>query len=641
MRIWNVGYLVAWLFVPITILLIFSLEGVALQIQVSKDYVVLGSGGDVPRNQDKRSFKFIIQDLPIENNFADWTEEWDCNNCKPSIKEASVSGMWNVVMGEAIEDYKFYWKGSGTHQAEGEFSTSNLYNRLAKYPDLLKRYKDVKPRFKIRFNVAVEDIEYGMNDPNFTKEVSSDLFMVGRSGEFADLSVPSSPTWEKFFTNIGGHWEEGVMVENVNAYKKIFSKAQKISVNASIFDIEWPQSVIEGIVKEYERREGIETEQKEEEERQENTDETEDDFWAGDEDEKEGESAENDGFWEGKSNTDSEPDKKEESEGFWEGEAASSGSDDLSNVFSWVIYQNQMKEKRVEIKESDYVPNDSRERNNWEHMKLLHFELIEEHLPEVKSDTKKYLRIIDYKECGFYFASQSWWARWGGDIYFADGKKEYGEVSKGEFISYSGEKFFNWNMEGKYSEVRHRDEDQRSNSKPFCFQSPNGKQHIIIPSFDDRSLQTRPEMEVYEGFYLFDFKGNSPTNGYIKFYYVSPDKNFFTQYKRSTHTLYSDIPNRSEIDAYKELFEYAKSKEEYDNYGIFIGLKNYQTDSEYQSWQYGHEVYNLEFDILSAEDYSVIDIYRINSKVRWFLKEWDRINTHLNDDLDGYTDLAK
>ncbi len=314
----------------------------AFQLPVPKDYTVLTQNSGEVSREEKKAFKFILKDVRIDPDYSGaMLDKWDCN-CKPGIKKASVSVMWNVLMGEAIEDYKFYWEGTGHYQGEGAFGVSNLYVLLEKYPDLLKRYiNDVIPRFKLRFSVKLQDPEYGMQNPGFTKVVSSDLFMVGKSGKLADVSVSSSPGWEKFFTRPDGvRLLDGELERDVKKLKPQFMKSRKITVYAEIFDLEWPRAIIEAIVEEYERREGL---LKEEETEKDSRDTEEDGFWTGEEEEEDGSEEEKraegeDDFWKGdndKKETEEEDsywrgegmEKAQRKEGFWDGTSPQSLSD--------------------------------------------------------------------------------------------------------------------------------------------------------------------------------------------------------------------------------------------------------------------------------------------------------------------------
>lgn len=214
-----------------------------------------------------------------------------------SMKNVKVSVLWNSLMGEPIEDYKFYWEIDKI--SIGRFMKNptqyNIYSVqhptefLKGHPDLIKRMVDIKPKFNLKFEafIAVPKDLYYSYQINMTRIVSSNSFVVEPSGSPAKFSVPSSPSWHDFFgINKENSWAEG-QLKDMKARFKL--KESIIHIHkVTIQDVEWPESIIKSIIHEWERREEKKRQQAEADEELEDIDDIEinqddiDDEWATD-----------------------------------------------------------------------------------------------------------------------------------------------------------------------------------------------------------------------------------------------------------------------------------------------------------------------------------------------------------------------
>ncbi|MGB0917859.1 MAG: WG repeat-containing protein [Flavobacteriales bacterium] len=180
-----------------------------------------------------------------ENGVYKFKSDYIPELIESGLTNPKVSVMWQSLMGEPIEDYKFYWE-RGRHAYRGEY----LEDVLHEYPDLLQRYMDLRPSFKISFHVKIGCSNSGNCSHSFEHIVSSNDMVVKRAGEVANFSVPSSYSWEHFF----GLNEQSPTPDKTEEMKQAFISGETIEVVSTwLFDIEWPQS-IEFIWEELQRR---------------------------------------------------------------------------------------------------------------------------------------------------------------------------------------------------------------------------------------------------------------------------------------------------------------------------------------------------------------------------------------------------
>jgi hypothetical protein len=209
------------------------------------------------------------------------------------LSNPKVSVMWQSLMGEPIEDYKFYWE-RGFHAFRGE----HVDVALKEHPDLLARYKDLRPSFTLSFHVQIGCPKTGDCSYSITHTVSSNEILVKRAGEVANFSLPSSYSWERFF----GMNEKSADPQVITDMRQAFIKGAFINVqNVRLYDIKWPQS-LDFIWEELLRRRKRKTDRDDNKTTQEDSD----DEWATSEDQTDA-GSESDSEWATEeSNTDNE-----------------------------------------------------------------------------------------------------------------------------------------------------------------------------------------------------------------------------------------------------------------------------------------------------------------------------------------------
>ena len=150
------------------------------------------------------------------------------------MSNAKLSTMWQSLMGEPIEDYKFYWD-RGFLMRYGEY----VHQTLGDYPDLLARFEDLTPSFTLKFEVKSGCKKNIGCSHSFTHTVSSNDILIKRASEVPDFSVPSSYTWPRFFGK-----SESSDSEEITELKNAFINAEYLDIiSVEIHDIQWPQSL--------------------------------------------------------------------------------------------------------------------------------------------------------------------------------------------------------------------------------------------------------------------------------------------------------------------------------------------------------------------------------------------------------------
>lgn len=220
--------------------------------------------------------------------------------------------VWSGIFKQPTEYYQFIWNHSGSVNYAGATYTRN---RLDKYPDLQRRFDQLKPQnVKLSMNVEFGDA-VNLNCAqgyrartgcitSFRKTVTSiPHLMVVRSGKVGDNISPSSPVdnWLGFFETsaLSGSPEE------VNRkLRDMMLRANKIRVsNLRVESYSPPHNQIAALVEEYHRREEEEAEKEAEREEAGDSggeddeegifdkikgwfddDDEDDDFWSGGED---------------------------------------------------------------------------------------------------------------------------------------------------------------------------------------------------------------------------------------------------------------------------------------------------------------------------------------------------------------------
>ena len=203
------------------------------------------------------------------------------------INSISLHFEWWTLFGEPVEIYHIQWEASSHFDYEG---VSYYKTQLAKYPDLLERFNNLKPTdIVIRLNGSAsgEKMDRGMmrKDPayysqvipetdrrkyshifsgGFTYDVIGAKVMTAKAGRLGKGLVPGSPSWFDFFV-WGGHFGEGQQGDPsdealTEVLKKMFVNSTEIKLFGSLVLIEWPEKELETIATLYKQYESGEKE---------------------------------------------------------------------------------------------------------------------------------------------------------------------------------------------------------------------------------------------------------------------------------------------------------------------------------------------------------------------------------------------
>ncbi len=185
--------------------------------------------------------------------------------------------IWSLLQ-EPVEKYLFRWK-KGSSVMASDYTTLNE-SILSKYPDLLKRYKALKPEYVgLKYSVSTElKPEYisqenldacgkkFINNIKLTKNASwgsnggaagyrninsSAHFMISKPGDTGNDLVPGSPKdWINFI-----QWSDCSGITNKKAYNTFKYAAKMTFYNLELTELKIPIREIDAIAKEYRKRE--------------------------------------------------------------------------------------------------------------------------------------------------------------------------------------------------------------------------------------------------------------------------------------------------------------------------------------------------------------------------------------------------
>lgn len=198
------------------------------------------------------------------------------------VKEITLGIEWWTLLNEPVEKYLFRWKrGSSVFSAAHNISLSE--NKLNSYPDLLKRFKELKPNY---INVKIETwLNHGdalspenqslfMSLPSCmqkstyapisgktfyelesnygTRTINSNShFYISKSGATGnDLSPGSPDNWAEFI-------KYSCTIDNELA-AQLFKSSTSASFSIKLLSIQVPNNEIDAIAKEYLKRENEE-----------------------------------------------------------------------------------------------------------------------------------------------------------------------------------------------------------------------------------------------------------------------------------------------------------------------------------------------------------------------------------------------
>ena len=281
------------LFKIFLICIVFSFQAQNAVDQLGTHYFI-GSGEAVKK--DGR-FSVIIKGGESSNR--------DVVNNRSLLKSIDLNVQWWTLLGEPLEYYDIKWTARDKYEIDNKF----VYrNKLEKYPDLLKRFDNLRPtKLSIRITGDYsfsDEIEvsrspspeltpfYGkdraflssgnniLDDDEFTYVIRDGLLLIPKSGDIGEGIIPSSPEkWEDFlqyatfwigpwgFNLPSNDWRndfeklsEAEQEGRRKQLQTIFQKATAVELGASVESIEWPEEEMRTIAELYEKYENGEEE---------------------------------------------------------------------------------------------------------------------------------------------------------------------------------------------------------------------------------------------------------------------------------------------------------------------------------------------------------------------------------------------
>jgi hypothetical protein len=230
-------------------------------------------------------------------NHKIFNDEADNDYPKGLMDNFTLGVQWWEFLGEPMEYYSFKWEATQVIQID--FGTFLKRSDLDKYPNLLKRFDNIRPSHLELGLSASQDLNSSYGNIKYNLEDWQILYT--KAGVLSKNLSPGSPeTWNEFWK---WDWD---MQKNYNIetekFKTLSEEEQKkitrelrtkfrqcTSLNVSVYvkDIKWPKSEINGIYEaylQYEKGEKkpspIEEVAEAEKEIANETPYTEDDFWG-------------------------------------------------------------------------------------------------------------------------------------------------------------------------------------------------------------------------------------------------------------------------------------------------------------------------------------------------------------------------
>ncbi|MFT4661038.1 MAG: hypothetical protein ACI8XB_001309 [Patiriisocius sp.] len=230
-------------------------------------------------------------------NHKIFNDEADNDYPKGLMDNFTLGIQWWEFLGEPMEYYSFKWEATQVIQID--FGTFLKRSDLDKYPDLLKRFDNIRPSHLELGLSASQDLNSSYRNIKYNLEDWQILYT--KAGVQSKNLSPGSPeTWNEFWK-----WDSD-MQKNYNIetekFKTLSEEEQKkitrelrtkfrqcTSLNVSVYieDIKWPKSEINGIYEAYLQYEKGEKEpspleevKEAEKEIAKETTYTKDDFWG-------------------------------------------------------------------------------------------------------------------------------------------------------------------------------------------------------------------------------------------------------------------------------------------------------------------------------------------------------------------------
>lgn len=302
----------------------------------------------------------------------------DAADDKNFLKEFTLKmKIWDYL-GEPMEMYAFQWKRKKSYTVKVNNNIRNLsLEDLKDYPDLQKRFLNIRPTkvdveisgvagdgnvtniYKVgRVNVPEEIVPVVMLFDYIVKD--ADL-LIAKESKYREPTVAGSPTtWNEFFQwsysdpSIGPDIDLNITESSFNRLseiekkqrikkiKDVWKQIKHIKLRADLKTLEWPELEMIDIIKTYDRYKNKKKSKK---------DESENDFWSGEE-EKVTEINENDDFWSGETNKNTKDD-------FWSGKGSTEEEVNVQKSIATAtgnqyIGQKEVYTKRITISYYDH-----------------------------------------------------------------------------------------------------------------------------------------------------------------------------------------------------------------------------------------------------------------------------------------------
>ena len=257
------------------------------------------------------------------------------------MKDFTLKLQWWTLLGEPIEIYGFLWNTTGSYSVEIDGSKKSISRtQLSKYPDLVKRFDNIRPNkvdlfiygnadgkstsvkrgngfaYASFYNKGIAYKTKGQSYDPYTLDapilynIPDAKLLVSKSGRMSMSTVPESPMYWNGFLRWA--WRssspqsgptKGYVInksedefKNYNQTKKdelnkelkyLYKNTTSFTLNAEIENLEWPMYELKGIIQDFEKYEKGEKEPSPSEEVKEaekeiakETTYTKDDFWG-------------------------------------------------------------------------------------------------------------------------------------------------------------------------------------------------------------------------------------------------------------------------------------------------------------------------------------------------------------------------
>lgn len=194
-------------------------------------------------------------------NHKIFNDEADNDYPKGIMDNFTLGIQWWEFLGEPMEYYSFKWEATQVIQID--FGTFLKRSDLDKYPDLLKRFDNIRPSHLELGLSASQDLNSSYRNIKYNLEDWQILY--AKAGVQSKNLSPGSPeTWNEFWKwdwdmqkhfNIATDKFKALSIEErkkiTSELRNKFRQCNSLNVSVYIKDIKWPKSEINGIYEAY------------------------------------------------------------------------------------------------------------------------------------------------------------------------------------------------------------------------------------------------------------------------------------------------------------------------------------------------------------------------------------------------------